>query len=91
MHLLVACLRDSSDPDTPSSSTAPDPTFPATALLHEFAKEGRKCQDAIARCGGVPLLIELLPEDAPTCKDSDLGREAISAICLMAVGSEEAR
>lgn len=90
MHLLVDCLRDSSDPDTPSSSTAPDPTFPCTLLLHEYAKEGRKCQDAIARCGGIPLLLELLPEDT-VCRDSELGREAIAALCLMAVGSEEAR
>lgn len=89
MGLIVDSLRP--DDDTPSSSTAPDVSFPAACLLHDFAKEGKKCQDAIAASGGVAILLDLLPPEDAADADLDHAIEAVSALCLLAVGSEESR
>lgn len=84
------CLRAAED-DSPCSSTCPDTAFPTASLLHDFAKEGKKCQDAIAFSGGVPLLVELLPSGSGGGSGVEAAIEAASALCLIAIGSEEGR
>ena len=87
----MECLR-AADEDTPSSSTAPDTILPTAALLHDFAKEGKKCQDAIAYSGGVSLLVDLLLNTSQEVgEDEDPVKEAAAALCLIAVGSEQGR
>ena len=86
----MECLR-AADEDTPSSSTAPDTVLPTAALLHDFAKEGKKCQDAIAYSGGVSLLVDLLLNMSQEVGEDDPVIEAAAALCLIAVGSEQGR
>lgn len=86
----MECLK-APDDDTPSSSMTPDAVHPSAALLHDFAKEGKKCQDQISHTGGVPLLLDLLPSPTEHCSETETSVEAIATLCLIAIGSEIGR